>query len=201
MTSGRSPVIARRLVGSRILMAALTLLGLSSYLIILSSNRLGTLAAPQWIQLIQCLIGLAAITAYLVEKPRYSKLLPLRSYPSYFQLATLGIIVSMIHIVVGMHWDSINTAASTLQTVAWLMTTWLAARAARNRYSQQAQQWLARSLAISATCVVLPLLSLLPHYHHVHADSIGLQKGIVVFAAFLAADIYLNWRQITTARA
>ncbi len=42
------------------------------------------------------------------------------------------------------------------------------------------------------------LLSIVPGHTSLGAADLGLEAGILVFAAFLIAEIGLSWRQITT---
>lgn len=183
------------------LCGTLVLVGLSAYLAILVPTR--TAWKPIWQPLLvaRFLTAAAALTVVLTYRLRGRSISSAEantvSYSTYFKLAFVGCLLSFAIVIQGLHGESIETAATQLQAVAWLMTTGLAWIARRNNHPQQAKQWFARSVAMTITAVLLPLLWFCPR---LQPDGDGLRKGIVVFLAFLSADVFLNLREITTKR-
>ena len=84
---------------------------------------------------------------------------------------------------------------------AWILATTLAWITAKNGHVNVHRQWVARSYAVTFTFVLLRVLSVWPAYWNL-PDSLNVIVIIVTtFASVLAADIIMNWREITTRRA
>ncbi len=147
------------------------------------------------------MLRIAVVVAALVSLkfPRSKKSLDSHrgSYPSYFTLTAFGIVLSLVIVLSHSKGEPIDTSASLLQAAAWLMTSVLSLIAAKNNRSELAKQWRVRSATIASTCLIQPLLMLVPGLASMGSDKIGLERGILVFAAFLGADVALSWRYIT----
>ena len=84
---------------------------------------------------------------------------------------------------------------------AWILATTLAWITAKNGHVNVHRQWVARSYAVTLTFASLRVLSVWPAYWNL-PDPVSVVIIIVTtFASVLAADIIMNWREITTRRA
>lgn len=82
----------------------------------------------------------------------------------------------------------------------WILVTTLAWITAKNGHVNVHRQWVARSYAVTFTFISLRILSVWPAYWNLpDADNVIIII-LATFASVLAADIIMNWREITTRR-